>query len=190
MRKYKLLVGIITVSLVFGGCRNVNSSVKVTKSIDPTKVVKAGEKNNLKKPNIEEARDFKASLENGSVIMVSRDNSKELEVYNIDKLDKFIDAFNNKQEGYVRIIKGTLVDGKILVNKLEELESDSKSVKEIGYDCYSNKDAFTAVKPSYFPKVGRHETKDSLRYTLCPTVDTADGEGALLISFGKSSIKQ
>ena len=191
MKKYTLVISIVTVGLVFSGCTNIKSSRDGTdnKSTVSTKTLTTQGKSDLNKANIEEARDFKSSLNNGSVIMVSRDNSNKLEVYNISMLDKFIESFNNHKEGYVRIIKGTLVDGKILVNSLQELESDGKIVKNVGYDCYSNKDTFTPVNPNYFPKIGKSDTKNTLRYTLCPTTQTPDSEGALLISFEKNSIK-
>jgi len=76
-----------------------------------------------------------------------------------------------------------------LVNKLQELESDGKIVKNLGYDCYSNKDIFTPVNSNYFPKIGKIDTENTLRYTFCPTTQIPDSEGALLISFEKNSIK-
>jgi hypothetical protein len=191
MRKSTLLLSISIAVLVFGGCTNIKSSKETTnnKSIVSNKTLTSEKKSDLKKINIEEAQDFKSSLNNGSVIMLSRDNSDKLEVYNIRMLDKFIESFNNHKEGYVRIIKGTLVDGKILVNKLQELESDGEIITNVGYDCYSNKDTFTPVNPDYFHKIGKSDTKNILRYTLCTTTQTPDSEGALLISFEKNSMK-
>ena len=191
MKRYILLACIVTIVLVIGGYTNIKSNIETTnnKSIISTESLISPLKIDFKKANIEEARDFGESLKNGSVIMVSRDDSTELEVYNIAVLDKFIKEFSNKKEGYARIIKGTIKDGKLLVNKLQELESDGKTIKSVQYDCYAHKDTFTPVKPLYFPKIGKSDTEKSLRYTLCPTTDTIDSEGALLISFYKNSIK-
>ena len=85
MKKYILLIGIVMVAFVFVGCSNIKSSNETAndKSTVSTKILMAEEKSDLKKTNIEEARDFKLSLNNGSVIMISINNSNELEVYNI-----------------------------------------------------------------------------------------------------------
>jgi len=144
----------------------------------------------LKKPNIEDARDFEASLRNGSVIMISRENSEELEVYNISMLDKFLDSFNNGKQGYVCVIKGTLkTDGKILVNKLEEFETDGKVIKDTAYDTYSDKNKFIQGKPTYPAKMVKTYPGDGIRYAILESKDTPDNMGGTVISFNKNSIK-
>ncbi|AOR25059.1 hypothetical protein [Clostridium taeniosporum] len=213
MKRYILLASIVTVVLVVSGCTNNkisnenmnNKSIAFTETttnkeksdlknddiIEEEKKLEASyeEKNGLKKPDIEEARDFEASLKNGSVIMISRDNSKELEVYNITNLDNFIDSFNKGKEGYVRIIKGSIIHNKFLVNKLDEYETDGKIVKSISYDAYSNKDKFTAGSPIYSPKIVKTYPDNSIRYAILESKDTPDNMGATVISFDKSSIK-
>ena len=213
MKRYILLASIVTVVFVISGCTNnknsnetmnnkstVSTETTTTQEksdlekakIEESKELEASfqEKSNLKKPDIEESRDFEASLRNGSVIMISRDNSKDIEVYNIATLDKFIDSFNNGKEGYVRIIKGTIKDdGKFLVNKLEEYESDGKVIKITVYDPYFNKDKFTAGRPSYSPKIVKTCPDNGIRYAILESKDTPDNMGATIISFDKSSIK-
>jgi hypothetical protein len=212
MKKYILLASIVTVVLVISGCTNnkysnetMNNESKISiettttqyksdlkkDNIEESRALEASfqEKSDLKKPNIEESRDFEASLKNGSVIMVSRDNSNELEVYNIAMLDKFIESFNKGKDDYVRIIKGTIVNGKLFVNKLNEYETESKIVKITPYDPYFNKDKFTAGRPNYCPKIVKTYSDNKIRYALLESKDTPDNMGATVISFDKNSIK-
>ncbi|WP_160687111.1 DUF4362 domain-containing protein [Clostridium sp. C2-6-12] len=214
MKKYILLVSILTVVLIISGCTNSKNSNDTidNKSTVSNETTSAQEKNDLektkieeakeleasfqeisdlKKPDIEEARNFEKSLKNGSVIMISRDNSKEHEVYNIASLDKFIDSFNNGNEGYVRVIKGGInKDGTFLVNKLEEYETDGKVIKDLVYDTYADKNKFVPGKPCYSPKMTKVSTDDAIRYAILESKDTPDNMGATVISFDKSSIKK
>lgn len=213
MKKYILLAGIAAITLVISGCTNNKNSTETMKnnSTVSTQIASTQEKSELKKPNEEEikaleasfkelkdlkkpdievARDFKASLGNGSVIMISRDNSSPQEVYNISMLDKFLDSFNSGKEGYVRVVKGTLKsDGKILVNKLTEYETDGKVIKEMVYDTYADKNKFIPGKPTYSPKMAKTYSGNGIRYAILESKDTPDNMGATVISFDKSSIK-
>jgi hypothetical protein len=213
VKRYILLTSIATMILVIIiGCRNNNSNETInnestvytetdaTQEASDLKEAKIKEANelessfqelsDLKKPDIEEARDFEASLRNGSVIMFERDNSNELEVYNISMLDKFVDSFNNGKEGYVRIIKGTMDDnGKLWVNKLDEYETDGKVVKHLGYDSYADKNKFIPGRPTYYPKIAKTYSDNAIRYAILESKDTPDNMGATVISFDKSSIK-
>lgn|GEM_PF-1271089 len=212
MKKYILLAGTVAVVLVISGCTNnkqsnetMNSkptisnkttatqkksdSKKANEEVDKDLGASYKEINDLNKPNIEDARNFETSLENGSVIMISRDNSTEKEVYNISMLDKFLDSFNNGKEGYVRIIKGSIVSGKLLVNKLDEYETDGKVIKVTVYDTYTDKNKFMQGTPGYFPKMAKISSGNAIRYALLESKDTPDNMGATIISFDKSSIK-
>lgn len=210
MKKYILLASIVSVVLIINGCTNkninANSSSNVSNKTNTTqensdsknaimkeeKVLQASYKknNDLKKPDIEEARNFQTSLKNGSVIMISKGNDEELEVYNISSLDKFLDSFNNGKEGYVRVIKGTLKDGgKFFANKLDEYDTDGKVIKQTVYDTYANKNKFTQGKSSYSPKIVKTSSGNVIRYAILESKDTPDNMGATVISFDKSSIK-
>jgi hypothetical protein len=209
MKRHILLASVVTIVLVISGCTNnkynnetMNNNSKISTEtttahyksdlkIEEGRALEASfqEKSDLKKHNIEESRDFEASLKNGSVIMVSRDNSNELEVYNIATLDKFIESFINGKEGYVRIIKGTIVNGKLFVNKLDEYETDGKIIKSTPYDPYYNKDKFTEGRPNYCPKIVKTYSDNGIRYALLESKDTPDNMGATVISFDKSSLK-
>lgn len=208
MKRYILLASIVSVVLIINGCtnKNINSSSNVSNKTNTTqensdskdaimkeeKALGASYKknNDLKKSDIEEARNFQTSLKNGSVIMISRGDNKELEVYNIAMLDKFIDSFNNGKEAYVRIIKGIIKDdGTFLVNKLDEYETDGKVIKHTGYDTYANKNKFIQGKSDYFPKIAKTSSGNGIRYAILESKDTPDNMGATVISFDKSSIK-
>lgn len=213
MKKYILLVSIVTVVLIISGCtnnKNTNETMnnesavsgETTKTKEESDLEEAKKEevkeletsfqeiSDLKKPDIEEARDFEASLKNGSVIMIDRDNSKKQEVYNIESLDKFIDSFNNGKEGYVRVIKGIIEkDGTFLVNKLEEYETDGKVIKDLVYDTYADKNKFVPGRPTYSPKMAKTYTDNGIRYAILESKDTPDNMGATVISFDKSSIK-
>jgi hypothetical protein len=213
MKKYILLVSIVTVVLIISGCtnnKNTNktmnnesavsgettktqeeSDLEETKKEDVKELETSFQEiSDLKKPDIEEARYFEASLKNGSVIMIDRDNSKKQEVYNIESLDKFIDSFNNGKEGYVRVIKGIIEkDGTFLVNKLEEYETDGKVIKDLVYDTYADKNKFVPGSPGYSPKMVKTYSDNAIRYAILESKDTPDNMGATVISFDKSSIK-
>ncbi|WP_026881659.1 hypothetical protein [Clostridium akagii] len=212
MKKYILLAGTVAIVLVISGCTNnkysnetmnnkptisnkttatqkKSDSKKANEEVDKDLEASYKEINGIKKPNIEDARNFETSLKNGSVIMISRDNSTEKEVYNISMLDKFLDSFNNGKEGYVRIIKGSIVSGKLLVNKLDEYETDGKVIKVTVYDTYTDKNKFIQGTPGYFPKMAKTSSGNAIRYALLESKDTPDNMGATVISFDKNSIK-
>jgi len=213
VRRNILLASIITVVLVISGCINnknsnepiinkeavsnettttqENNDLEKAKIEAEVKELKAAfqENNDLKKPDIEEARDFEASLRNGSVMMVERDHSKEREVYNIGNLDKFLESSNNGKEGYVRIIKGMIEHDKFLVNKLDEYETDGKVIKQLVYDSYADKNKFIHGRPSYSPRMAKSSPDNSIRYSILQSKDTPDNMGATVISFDKSWIK-
>lgn len=213
MKKYLLLVSIVIVVSIISGCANNknNNEAMINESEVSVETTKTNEESNLEeakkeevkkletsfqeisdlnKPDIEEARDFKLSIENGSVIMIDRENSKEQEVYNIASLDKFIDSFNNGKKGYVRVIKGIIKkDGTFLVNKLEEYETDGKAIKNLVYDTYADKNKFVPGIPGYSPKMTKRDTNNTIRYAILQSKDTPDNMGATVISFDKGSIK-
>lgn len=208
MKEYILLVSIVTAVLIISGCtnnKNTNETMNNESAVSG-ETIKTQEESgleeakeletsfqeisDLKKPDIEEARDFEASLKNGSVIMIDRDNSKEQEVYNIASLDKFIDSFNNGKKGYVRVIKGVIEkDGTFLINKLEEYETDGKVIKDLVYDTYADKNEFVPGSPRYSPKMVKRYSDNAIRYAILESKDTPDNMGATVISFDESSIK-
>ena len=213
MKKYILLVSIVTGALIISGCtnnKNINKAMnnesavsgEITKTQEEHQSEEAKNKESkeletsfqeikdLNKPDIEEARDFDASLKNGSIIMIGRNSSQEHEVYNIASLDRFIDSFNNGKEDYVRVIKGIIEsDGTFLVNKLEEHETDGKVIKSLVYDTYADKNKFILGRPSYSYKMIKSCSDNGIRYSVLLSKDTPEEMGATVISLDKSSIK-
>lgn len=146
------------------------------------------ESENLNKPDINEAKDFDLSLKNGSVIMLS--NNNEHEVYNISSLDRFFESSNNGRHDYVRIIKGMRKeDGTLLVNKLDEYETDGNIIKSTPYNTYSDNGEYTKGNSSYDFKMVKSESDNDIRYSLLMNNETPENMGATVISFSKSSIK-
>jgi hypothetical protein len=143
VKKYILLASIVAVALIINGCTNKNINANSSSNIsnktnttqensDSKNTIMREEKalqvsykknNDLKKPDIEEARNFQTSLKNGSVILISKGNNEEFEVYNISSLDKFLDSFNNGKKGYVRVIKGIIENDGFIVNTLDGYET-------------------------------------------------------------------
>lgn len=142
------------------------------------------------KSDIEDARSFESSMNNGSVMLISTSSSYKLEVYNIQELDKFIECFNNGKGGYVRIIKGKLIDDEFLVNELMELECDDKKVVKLTpYDPYKNKDKFTSGESKYFDQIIKLTVDDGSRYVVVPNKNTDPDMALTLISFDNDCIK-
>ena len=210
MKKYILSLLIITLTLSINGCTKNESTSKDINNNFETLVgtISTDEDNdldnnyfyknqdlessfqeitNLDKPSIYDAKDFDSSLRNGSVIMISKDNSKEQEVYNISMLDKFIDSFNSGKEGYVRVIKGTLkADNTFLVNKLDEYETGGKIIKSLTYDAYNE---LTPGNPIYAAKIVKTYSDSGVRYVMFESNDTQDNMGTTIISFDNCDVK-
>lgn len=210
MNKYVLPIVIATLILSINGCtknENTNKDINNSSEIligttsddednDVNKDYKYKNENleslfqeitDLDKPSIEDAKDFDLSLKNGSVIMISKGNSKEHEVYNISMLDKFIDSFNSGKKGYVRVIKGILkTDNTFLINKVDEYETDGKIVKSLAYDAYNE---LTPGKPRYEAKIIKKCLDGGVRYSILDSNNTPDDMGATVISFNNCDVK-
>ena len=202
MKKYMLLAIIFTLIFTVSGCSNNKPANSISSSnyknnYVTTKNITYDEKNletsyrqpmNLTEPSTDDAKNFNTSIKNGSVIMVSKNNSNE--VYNISMLDKFIDAFSSGKPSYVRVIKVMIdINGTYLVNKLDAYETDGKIIKDTSYDTYSNKNKFVPASPIYFSQIVKTGNGNLIRYAALESKNTPDYMGATIISFDKSCIK-
>lgn len=89
---------------------------------------------------------------------------------------------NNKQSNET-------MNGKLLVNKLEEYETDGKVIKDTVYDTYTDKNKFIEGTPRYLPKMAKTSSGNAIRYALLESKHTPDNMGATVISFDRNSIK-
>lgn len=130
------------------------------------------------------------AVKNGSIVMLSYiDTGGINKVYNIDKLDKFMDNYNNGKKDSVRIMKFAQNKSNTLINSIVDLSYDGSRLELMGYDLYSDKTIYKATTPSYFAKIARLEIKDGIRYSLCDKVSDADNMGITLISFSNTEEK-
>lgn len=158
--------------------RKNSSSKEATKVASPSEIkVKAIDP---KIVNLDQA------VKDGSIAMLSDIDAGGInKVYNIDKLDRFMDNYKNGKKDSVRIMKFAQNKSNTLINSIVDLSYDGSRLELIGYDLYSEKTMYKATAPSYFAKIARLETKDGIRYSLCEKVSDADNMGMTLISFSK-----
>lgn len=210
MKRYVLSIIIVALILSINGCtknestyKDINNKSEILTETTSTEEESDFDKNDedknkdlessfqeimdIDKPSINDAKDLDVSLKNGSVIMISKANSVEKEIYNISMLDKFIDSFNSGKEGYVRVIKGTLkADNTFLINKLDEYETDGKIIKSLTYNAYNE---LTPGKPIYAEKIVKTYSDSGVRYAILESNDTQDNMGATVISFDNCEVK-
>lgn len=136
---------------------------------------------------------FEKAVNNGDIIEISGPNwvsnktHNNTEIYNINKLDDFMNNIINEKKDKIRIVKYEYEDGRTWVNKLYDLEYNGKEIKLIGYDTYSNPNVFIASEPYYNNKITMRDYEDDIWYGNCLVGDKG-GDCATLISFKKSSI--
>jgi hypothetical protein len=132
--------------------------------------------------------DLKQAIAGGSVVLATNLNTGGLqEVYNIEKLDKFIENSRIGQRDSIRIYKFSIDrNWDKLINSIMDLNYDGSRIEAISYDLYSDKTTYKAENPIYFSKIARTETMDGIRYALCEKAEDADNMGVGLLSYEKS----
>lgn len=128
------------------------------------------------------------AISDGNIVMLST-SSTENNVYNISRLDEFINNINSGKKDKIRIIKYALQGNKTLINKLEDVEFDGQKLMHVGYNTYAKTGDTSKPIPVVFAKIGRSSSNNGIRYSICESKDTPDNMGANLISFFKSNIK-
>lgn len=135
----------------------------------------------------------KKAISNGDIVeisyldWVSSKTHNNADVYNINKLDKFMKNVENKKADKVRIVKYAYEGEHTWVNKLYDLEYNGNKIKYIVYDTYLNPNAFIPSEPSYYDKVIIRDYPNDLWYGICSVSNKGD-DCATLISLNKSSI--
>ena len=133
------------------------------------------------------------AINNGDVVMISfldTVSSKthiKNEIYNISKLDKFIENVEKGKKCKIRIAKYGQNKTGTWVNKLFDIEYNGIKIIDTGYDVYTNPNAFIQVEKTYSDFMEKREYPDGLWYGLC-TKNGNDNSCYSLISFLKSSI--
>lgn len=189
MKKYILLALVFTMLLAFSGCSNnvskenlsgnetYYSNLNVSRE-EKTLKESYKENSNLVIPSIEDAKNFNSSLKDGSVVLISKNNTDE--IYNVKMLDKFIDSFNNGKAAYVRVIKATVGrNGSYLVNKLNDYETDGKIIK------YTSYNKFIANSPIYFSLIIKTSNGSTTRYAVLESKDTPNYMGNTIVTLKK-----
>lgn len=108
-------------------------------------------------------------------------------VYNIKRLDVFMDNINHKISDRIRIVKYARENKKTWVNKLYDLEYNGEVIKFEVYDTYSNPNKFIKSPASYENEIIKRDYKKYLWYGICSNNSESDG-CATLISLKKSDI--
>lgn len=135
------------------------------------------------------------AIKDGNVVMISYFDSvsskthNNMEIYNIDKLDNFIDSINKGEKDKIRIVEYGKDVTITWVNKLFDLNYDGKKIIDIEYDTYSNPNEFIPSQPGTFCKILKLDYPDAIAYRICYSESAKESnECAKLISFLKSSI--
>ncbi len=133
------------------------------------------------------------AISNGDIVEISSSSwissktHNNSEVYNIKKLDDFMENIKSGNNDKVRIVKYSYENGQTWVNKLYDLYYEDKKIKLIVYDTYSNTNAFIPSEPYYTDKIIKRDYPNDLWYGNCPISNKLDN-CATLISLKKSSI--
>ncbi|GKU25060.1 DUF4362 domain-containing protein [Clostridium folliculivorans] len=114
-------------------------------------------------------------------------NNDHILVYNIKRLDAFMDNIEHKISDRVRIVKYARENKKIWVNKLYDLEYNGQVIKLEVYDTYSDPNKFIKSPASYENKVVKRDYEEYLWYGICSNNSENDG-CATLISLKKSEL--
>lgn len=140
------------------------------KSLSPEKAIKSGD---IAEINYTEG--------------ISGKTHNNAEVYNISKLDNFMDNIINEKKDKIRIVKYANDNVHTWVNKLYDLDYDGNSIKIIVYDTYSDPDKFIPSEPTYSDRIIEREYQYDLWYGSC-SAGTEGQDCSTLMSFKKSSI--
>lgn len=133
------------------------------------------------------------AISNGDIVEISSSDwvssktHNDTEIYNINKLDNFMENIKNGKKDKIRIVKYAYEGGRTWVNKLYYLEYNGKKIKYIVYDTYSNPNAFIPSEPYYYDKIIRRDYPNDVWYGICSDSNKGD-DFATLISLNKSSI--
>jgi hypothetical protein len=133
------------------------------------------------------------AIKDGNIVMISHLDKlsnvshNDKEIYNISRLDEFMQKVKEGKKDKIRIVKYGSSTSCTWVNKLYDLKYDGKKIVDIEYDVYSNPNAFIPSQPLTFNKIIKRDYPDAIWYGICYS-KINDNKCASLISFYRSSI--
>jgi len=198
----KALPTILSISLLLtlSGCKS-KESISVA-NIKETNSVQTPEENNIKGsalPGVKEkiadsgiskSYNVDDAIKNGYIVMISITTDSSNEVYNINRLDQFIENFNNSKKDKVTIIKYVKNENKIMTHIFEELEYDGQNLTLKGSDySYPEGEKVKEVpwSTTILYKVVKQTSDKGIRYAIYTKDDNSTG--GTLISFEPGSLK-
>lgn len=135
---------------------------------------------------------YEKAINSGNIVMISfldtisNTTNNDMEIYNIRRLDNFMENINNKKKDEIRIVEYGRNSTGTWVNKLYDLRYDGNKIVDIEYDTYSNPNEFIPSQPQIFKKIIKRDYSKGLSYRICDS--DKDSDCGKLISFFKSSI--
>ena len=127
------------------------------------------------------------AIKDGYVVMRDLASGKQ-EVYNTNRLNRFIENVNVNRKDKVRVIKYGQTMGKEFINKLNEVEYDGNTLTDLGFDTYASSGIIGGNK-AIFAKIVKTTTQNGVRYAELKEMEPSENMGATLISFSLDSVK-
>jgi hypothetical protein len=199
MKIITIITATILLSTLTGAQPIGESNITSKHPIQETKVLSTILPNLFNKSNINaetlnnKSLTTEKAISNGDIVeipstsWISSKTHGNLEVYNIKKLDEFMENIKNERNDRIRIVMYAHENGKTWVNKLYDLDYDGNKIKLIVYDTYSNPNAFIPNEPHYYDKIIKRDYPNDLWYGICQVTNEGDN-CVTLISLKKSSI--
>lgn len=129
---------------------------------------------------------FKQSIEDGNVVLVKNlAIGGLLEVYNTDKLEKFIENWENGTKDSLRIFKFTYNQSDS-VDSIMDLNYDGSRIEAINYALSSDSTVFVPKAPSYYAGFTKAEKDGGVRYALIEKPENFDVSSVEVLAYGKT----
>lgn len=198
MRRISAILLVVLIFVNLAGCSNINTaSIQTIKGsniiteqpmleVKAAPILKSDVLNN-KSLSPEKAINAGDIAEINYTKGISAKTHNHTEIYNISKLDNFMDNIINEKKDKIRIVKYASDNEHTWVNKLYDLDYDGRSIKIIVYDTYSDPNKFIPSEPSYSDRITKREYQYDLWYGSC-LAGTEGHDCSTLMSFKKSSI--
>lgn len=129
---------------------------------------------------------FKQVIKDGDVVLVKNlAIGGLLEVYNTDKLDKFIENWRNGNKGSVRIFKFTYKTTD-KVDSIMDLNYDDSRIEAINYTLSADAKVYIPRAPSYYAGLTKTENDGGVRYSLYEKAEDSYASATEVLAYGKT----